>query len=399
MRLLALGLLVFMAVLFVVSEANLDRWPWLGYVRAFAEAAMVGALADWFAVTALFRHPLGLPIPHTNIVQERKNDIGHSLAAFVKNNFLTRQNIEKRLEGVDLASELSHWLKDKNNARELSLTFCSALRAVVDNDSGELEAFVDRTFRGALDRVKQDKLIAQLLSRLVSDDQTKVLITKVVDWAQEYFNEKKHGLRNRVKERATFGTKTIAGRVFDRLSDALRDALNNMHRDPKVRQEFEKRLKLLAWEFDNDPVTEERTEAYKRKFLDSPEAAEFFAHTWAELKSHLVHILTQTKEQAPSLAGDIAKLLDRLGDMLAEEPFVRQMINERLKAAIPSLADRYRGSLSAGISKTVEGWNAKETSDRIELRIGRDLQFIRINGTLVGGLAGLLIYMLSQFAF
>lgn len=399
MRLLALGLLVFMGAVFIVASAGLDQWPWLGYVRAFAEAAMVGALADWFAVTALFRHPLGLPIPHTNIVQKRKDDIGQSLAAFVKNNFLTEQNIEKRLEGIDLANELSRWLKDKNNARELSLTVCRALRAVIDNDSGELEAFMSRTFRGVLDRVKVNKLIAQLLSRLVSDDQTKVLIDKLVDLGHEYFDKNRPRLRERVREEAGFGRRMIAGKVFDRLSEALRATLNNMHGDPKVRQEFDERIKLLAWEFDNDPETEKKTETYKQKFLNSPEAAEFLSHTWEELKSYLVRILKGAKDRDPALAEDIAKLLDRLGDMLAEEPFVRQMMNERLKAAIPSFVSRYRDGLSGGISKTVAGWDAKQTSDRIELHIGKDLQFIRINGTLVGGLVGLLIYMLSQLAF
>ena len=150
MRYVALGLLVLMGVVFIIASVSIDQYPWLGYVRAFAEAAMVGALADWFAVTALFRRPLGLPIPHTNIVENQKDDIGEGLANFIKNRFLTRQTVEKWLDDIDLAGKASAWLKNEQHARELSRTLCRALRAVIDNDSGELEAFVSRNLRGAI---------------------------------------------------------------------------------------------------------------------------------------------------------------------------------------------------------------------------------------------------------
>ena len=399
MRYVAFGLLVLMGVIFVVASVNIGQYPWLGYIRAFAEAAMVGALADWFAVTALFRHPLGLPIPHTNIVQERKNDIGRSLAAFIKNNFLTRQNVEKRLDGIDLAGEAGAWLKNEQHARELSLTLCRALRAVIDNDNGELEAFVSRNFRGALDRMNVSTLIARLLSRLVNDNHTKTLINKLVDLAQQFYDEREERIRAQVKDEATFGTKTIVGKFFDKLSQRLKKTFSEIRSDSKIRQEFDRRIKLLAWEFENDPETKERTEAYKQEFLNDPQVNEAFSSIGSALKNRFVHNLTGTKDSDPPLAKDIAKLLDRLGDMLAEDPFIRQMVNERLKATIPSFVDRYRDRLGGGISKTVEDWDARQTSDRIELHIGRDLQFIRINGTIVGGLVGLTIYIVSHAFF
>ena len=204
MRYVALGLLVLMGVVFVLASINIGQYPWLGYVRAFAEAAMVGALADWFAVTALFRHPLGLRIPHTNIVEKRKDDIGEGLANFIKNRFLTRQTVEKWLDDIDLAEKASAWLKDEQHARELSLTLCRALRAVIDNDNGELEAFVSRNFRGALDRMNVSTLIARLLKRLVSDNHTKVLIEKLIDVGLEYFDEHRDQWRKGVKERARY---------------------------------------------------------------------------------------------------------------------------------------------------------------------------------------------------
>ena len=218
MRRVALGLLVLMGVIFVIASINIDQYPWLGYVRAFAEAAMVGALADWFAVTALFRHPLRLPIPHTNIVEKRKDDIGEGLANFIKNRFLTRQTVEKWLDDIDLAEKASAWLKNEQHARELSRTLCRALRAVIDNDNGELEAFVSRNFRGALDRMNVSTLIARLLKRLVSDNHTKVLIEKLIDVGLAYFDEHREQWRKGVKERARFFTKNVQGLVFDKMA-------------------------------------------------------------------------------------------------------------------------------------------------------------------------------------
>ena len=195
MRYVALGLLVLMGVVFVLASINIGQHPWLGYIRAFAEAAMVGALADWFAVSALFRHPLGLPIPHTNIVQERKNDIGSSLAAFIKDNFLTRQNVEKRLDGIDLAAEAGAWLKREQHARNLSLTVCSALRAVINNDNGELGAFVSRHFRGVLGQMDVSSLLARVLNGLVRDDHTRILIDRLAELGLRFYLDREESLR------------------------------------------------------------------------------------------------------------------------------------------------------------------------------------------------------------
>lgn len=409
MRHVALGLLVLMGVIFVIASINIGQYPWLGYVRAFAEAAMVGALADWFAVTALFRHPLGsltiphtkirLYIPHTNIVEERKDDIGENLANFIKNRFLTRENVERWLDDIDLAEKASAWLKNKQHARELSLTLCRALRAIIDNDDGELEVFVSRNFRGALDRMNVSTLIARLLKRLVSDNHTKVLIEKLIDVGLAYFDEHREQWRKGVKARAKFFTKNVQGLVFDKMARELRNTLSNARHNQQFRQQFDERISQLISKFEDDAKTKEGIELSKQKFLNDPSVAEAFASLGVELKCHMVQRLTETKDLDPPLAKDMAKLLDRLGDMLAEDPFTRQMVNERLRTAIPSFVEESRDTLSSLISKTIKKWPAKQTSDRIELHIGRDLQFIRINGTIVGGLVGLTIYIVSHVFF
>ena len=399
MRYVALGLLVLMGVIFIIASINIGQYPWLGYVRAFAEAAMVGALADWFAVTALFRHPLGLPIPHTNIVEKKKDQIGENLADFIKNRFLTRQTVEKWLDDIDLAEKASAWLKNKQHARELSRTLCRALRAVIDNDNGELEAFVSRNFRGTLDRMNVSTLIARLLKRLVSDNHTKVLIEKLIDVGLAYFDEHRDQWRKGVKERARFFTKNVQGLVFDKMARELRNTLSNARHNQQFRQQFDERINQLISKFEDDVEMKEGIELSKQKFLNDPSVAEAFASLGVELKRHMVQRLTGTKGSDPPLAKDITKLLDRLGDMLAEDPFTRQMVNERLRAAIPSFVEESGDTLSSIISKTVKDWDGRQTSDRIELHIGKDLQFIRINGTIVGGLVGLTIYIASHVFF
>lgn len=399
MRRVALGLLVLMGVIFVIASINIGQYPWLGYVRAFAEAAMVGALADWFAVTALFRHPLGLPIPHTNIVEKGKDEIGEGLANFIKNRFLTRQTAEKWLDDIDLAEKASAWLKNEQHAQELSRTLCRALRAVIDNDNGELEAFVSRNFRGALDRMNVSTLIARLLKRLVSDNHTKVLIEKLIDVGLAYFDEHREQWRKGVKERARFFTKNVQGMVFDKMAREVRNTLRNARHNQQFRQQFDERINQLISKFEDDVEMKEGIESSKQKFLNDPSVAKAFDSLGVELKRHMVQRLTETKDSDPPLAKDIVKLLDRLGDMLAEDPFTRQMVNERLRAAIPSFVEESGDTLSSIISKTVERWDAKQTSDRIELYIGKDLQFIRINGTIVGGLVGLTIYIASHVFF
>ena len=399
MRWVALGLLVIMGVVFVISSDYLGQYAWLGYIRAFAEAAMIGALADWFAVTALFRHPLGLPIPHTNIVQNRKNDIGKNLAVFIKNNFLTRQNIEKRLADKDLAGEVGSWLKDKKRNRELSLTLCHALRRVIDNNAGELETFIGRNFREVLDRVNVSRLIARLLNILIIDNRTTVFINKLVDLGQQFFDEHKEDFRDRVKKEAGWGRRKLAGIAFDFASKRIKDALNEIVGDPKIRKEFDERIKQLVWEFEHDSDTKKRAEKYKQKFLNDSEVNRVLSSIGTELKDRLVDNLAETRGSNPPLAENIAKLLNWLGNVLEKDQFVRQMVNERLKVAIPSFIERYRDHLSGGIRKTVENWDARQTSDRIELHIGKDLQFIRINGTIVGGLVGLTIYIISHTFF
>ena len=400
MRWLALGLLLLMALVFVLTSIYLPDWPRLGYLRAFSEAAMIGALADWFAVTALFRHPLGIPIPHTAIVPRRKDDIGRSLASFVKDSFLTPDVVNGRLAQVNFAHRLGNWLKRPANADRLSLDLCKALTWTVKSlDGGDMTTLIRSNFRSALDRVSLNRALAALLEVLGSGDHAQALIDQLVGFGRDQLDSNRERIRLRITEQSPwwmprFVDEEIYAKLIGEVDRILAEVGDNPSHE--ARQAFNTRIRELTKAFADDPILAERTEALKQEFLNHPAVAEYFASLWEELKKYLVGSLEGGGTASPPVADSLAKQLAGLGDVLEKDPAAGALINERLRDGIGYLVERYRDPLSAVISETVAGWDATATASRIELYIGRDLQFIRINGTVVGGLVGLTLYSLSQ---
>lgn len=400
MRWLALGLLLLMAIVFVITSIYLAHWPQLGYLRAFAEAAMIGALADWFAVTALFRHPLGLPIPHTAIVPKRKDDIGQSLARFVKDSFLTPSVVNTRLEQVDFAQRLGGWLKRPVNADRLSLDLCRTLAWTVKSlDGGELTTLMRSNFRTAIDRVSLNRALAALLEVFGSGNHAQALIDQLVGFGRDQLDYNRERIRLRITEQSPWWMpRFVDEEIYTKLIGEVDRILAEVGENPghEARQAFNARIHKLTEAFADDPVLAEKTEALKQEFLNHPAVTEYFASVWQELKQYLTHSLEGTGTEPPLVATGLAKQLANLGDVLAQDPTAARLINERLRDVIGYLVERYRDPLSAVISETVASWDAEATSSRIELYIGRDLQFIRINGTVVGGLVGITLYSLSK---
>ena len=402
MRWLALGLLLLMAVIFLLTSLYANLWPGLGYVRAFAEAAMVGALADWFAVTALFRHPLGIPIPHTAIVPKRKDEIGANLARFVRDSFLTPQVVRERLAQVDFAERVGGWLAQPANAQRLSRDLCSALGwAVNAMQGGEIEMLLRRNFRGALDRVSLNEAVAALLEVLASGNHAQTLISELVSFGREQLDQNRERIRLRITEESPWWMpRFVDEEIYAKLVGEVDRILAELGDDPNHpgRQAFNARIRNLTIAFADDPVLMEKTQALKQEFLNHPAVAEYFTSVWEELKLYLVHSL-EAKAGPPPVAAGIAKQLEELGEVFARDPAAAATVNERVRDGIAYFVKRYRDPLSRVISDTVASWDADATSSRIELHIGRDLQFIRINGTVVGGLVGIALYSLGQVFF
>ena len=395
MRWIATGLLCAMAVLFVATSLFLDRYPWLGLIRAFAEAGMIGALADWFAVTALFRHPLGIPVPHTAIVPARKNEIGRVLADFIRDHFLVRETVAARLERVDMAARAGAWLAVTDNARNLGRDISVALVWLLHaTDSTALRSALRETLRAALDRAPLSSGFQAALDVLSSGEHSQAVVDRIVRFARDQLKLNKELIRDRIGERSPWWLPNFVDReIYDQLLAELTRLLDEIgdDADHPARAHFNAWLGETRAALGNDPDLTRRGRTLKDEFLDHPAVRDYVNDVWEKVREFLVASL-RDPESLSRLAIDGE--LQEIGRGLREDGQVNRNVNRWLRDLVLYLVDNYREPVSAFISDTIEQWDPAATSARIELYIGRDLQFIRINGTLVGGLVGVGIYLI-----
>lgn len=394
MKRIATGLLVAMVVLFVVSSLLRPQFPALGLVEAFAEAAMIGALADWFAVTALFRHPLGLPIPHTAIVPRRKNEIGRALARFIRDHFLTREAIVGRLERADLVARVGAWLEKERNARLLSRDAAVALdwlmRAV---DSDDLRHALRTGIREALDHVPVNLALATLLDVALAGNHGQRLIDQLVDLGRDQLDKNKFEIRLRIRAQSPWWMpKFVDEKIYDQLVSEFERILNEVATNPEhpARVQFNERLHSLKTSLEHDDELIRRGKTLWDDLVDHAEVQRYLGDVWSRVREYM-HTSLTTPESALRLG--IEREIRAIGARIARDEAVATQLNRRLEQLLIYVIETYRDALSAVVSETIEQWDPVATSERIELHIGRDLQFIRINGTLVGGLVGVLIYL------
>jgi uncharacterized membrane-anchored protein YjiN (DUF445 family) len=394
MRVFATALLVAMGVALLAANAFLDRWPWLGAVRAFAEAALIGGLADWFAVTALFRRPLGLPIPHTAIVPTRKDEIGRALARFIRDNFLVREAVERRLARTDLAARLGAWLAKEENAarvtRDLGAALDWLLRA---SDGNELRNGLGTILRGAFDAVPVSSGLAALLEVLLSGAHAQTLIDKLVALARTQLESQRVLIRVRIHERSPWWLpKFVDQQIFDELVGGLEQILDAIASDPRhpARTEIADALRSLKDSLAHDPALAARSRALQTEVIEHPAVRSYAHDLWQRLDTDLHAALADPR--SPLRLG-VEREIRGIGTSLASEPAVAAKLNAWLEQVLLYLVENYRDPLSEIVSETIEQWDPGATSRRIELAIGTDLQFIRVNGTVVGGLVGLLLYL------
>lgn len=395
MRWIATGLLVAMGVLFVATSLRLASYPWLGVVRAFAEAGMIGALADWFAVTALFRRPLGLPIPHTAIVPSRKNEIGRALARFIRDHFLVKDAVAARLEHVDLAGRVGEWLETEENSRQVGRDLSVVIEWLLSAlDSAELRGSLRESLRSALDRVPVNSALGVAVDVFTSGDHAQALVNQLVQFGRDQLDVNKERIRARVADRSPWWLPGFVDEeIYDQLVGELERILDEIGDDPNhpARGQFNERIARLRETLTEDPVLIERGQVLKDEFLNHPAVRDYFHELWQRISDNLTE---QLRDPDSSGRTGIERELQAIGRRLREEADINHRLNRWLRELILYLVENYRQPLSEFISDTVEQWDPTATSERIELYIGRDLQFIRINGTLVGGLVGVAIYLI-----
>lgn len=393
MRTLAVGLLCFAAVVYVATLGHGGFW---GFVNAGAEASMVGAIADWFAVTALFKHPLGLPVPHTALIPRRKDELGRSLEEFVGENFLQEEIIRDRVAAATISLRVGHWLVVPEHAKRAVDEFADV--AVIG--LGRIrDEHVEELVRDALvPRFRAEPIapvLGSLLEETVRDDLHHGLVDLVLDEAHRWLVENPDTVAEVLGERAPWwAPPRLNEAVISRLHRELVSWVADIRTDPRhhARLALDSMLGQLAHDLQHDPETQERTERLKERLLDQPQLVASGVSLWNALRRSL---------QA-SLADPAGAVRRRLLDEVTA--FARRLVDDAaLRARLDGLAadaavfavERYGAELTAVITHTVERWDGREAARRIELHVGRDLQFIRINGTIVGGLVGVLIHTVS----
>ncbi|KNX39249.1 membrane protein [Luteipulveratus halotolerans] len=394
MRLVATSLLVIAAVVFIATHGRDGGW---GYVNAAAEAAMVGAVADWFAVTALFRHPLGLPVPHTALIPKKKDALGESLEDFVTENFLTADIVQERLAQAQIPLRLGRWVSDPEHAATVVREAAPALsRAVSSVQDAEVRTLLEGFFLPRLAQEPISEIAGHLLDGVLQDRSHQGLVDLGIGQVHDWARDNKATIASIIGARAPWWSprwldETVTDRLYAEIMSWLGDVRDNA--EHPARHALDDLLAGLARDLQHDPQTQARAEALKERFLTHPGVADGMVSVWGSVQHTLVEALAD--EDGP-LRARMSALLADAGRRLVADDQLRGAVDRRLHDVAGYVVTTYGREISTLISQTVARWDGDEAARRIELQVGRDLQFIRINGTVVGGLVGLLIHALSQ---
>jgi uncharacterized membrane-anchored protein YjiN (DUF445 family) len=366
-------------------------------VHAFAEAGMVGALADWFAVVALFRHPLGLPIPHTAIVPRRKDEIGHSLARFVAEHFLHPDVVRTKLEKSDLSLHLTHWLKSDTGSQRLVDSSLRFLRWGTGTWREEnVRAFLRRLSVQQLERAELGPMLSRLLEWLVRDGRHQELLTQALRYAVIVLHDHREAIRGNVqKESPWWLPGFVDDRIVLQMLDRIENLLFQMALDPDhaMRAEFDQLLYSWVEELRSSPGMQRRLQQFKQETLENTALQDYLYQIWTDLVAGIERDISR---EDSIIAAELHRLIGDFATNLENDSHMQASIDRWLADSAVVLVSENRHAIASLISDTVAGWDAGETSQRVELAIGSDLQFIRISGTLVGGLVGLLLYAFGK---
>jgi uncharacterized membrane-anchored protein YjiN (DUF445 family) len=398
MRRRATGLLVVVAAVYVAVTALEDGagGP-MGYLRATAEASMIGGLADWFAVTALFRHPLGIPIPHTAVVVERKEQFGRTLGAFVQRNFLSPTVIGERIASSRAVPRLAAWLAEPANA-EVVAGHASAVAVgladvVRDEDVHEL---VEEEVLRRLEQVPVAPLAGKALELVLEQEGHQELLDAMLRGVDGMLDGHRDDLRRRFGEESPWWLPdALDDRIFDKLFEGVRKVLHDVSIDPdhELRRAMNERLRALVDDLETSEALRQQGEEFKRDLLASPELRRWSASLWDDVKARL---RAQADDPDSALRRRLAATVAAAGQRLCDDPALRSKLEDLVEAAARYTAEQFHDEIADLVTGTVARWDATETSQRLELLLGPDLQYIRINGTVVGGLAGLVIHATTE---
>jgi len=393
----ATGLLVVVTLGFVAVQLWGGDADWVGYVEAGIEAAMVGALADWFAVTALFRHPLGLPIPHTAIIPTRKDQFGETLGDFVQNSFLTPDIIAERVHSARVVHRVAVWMAQPDNAARVARHLADAAVTVADllRDE-EVHRALEDAARHRIETTPLAPVAGRTLQLLTEDGRHQEVFDVMLRSVDRFLRDNEPSLRERFAAEAPWWLPgAVEDRIFVRLLEGAGHLLHQVAEDPnhELRRDVDARVRRLVDDLQTSPAMLARGEELKAELLAQPELREWVARVWSDIKAGL---RTQADDPDSELRRRLADAIASLGARLRDDPRLAARAEHAIQTGVRYVADQFSDEIGTIVSGTVARWDGRETASRLELLLGPDLQFIRINGTVVGGLAGLLIHAVGQ---
>jgi uncharacterized membrane-anchored protein YjiN (DUF445 family) len=397
MKHVATGLLLVATAIFVAAHLLEPRYPWLAFVRATAEAAMIGGLADWFAVTALFRHPLGIPIPHTAIVPRHKDRVGQILAGFLQRHFLSPEVVSEKLRSANVAKHMADWLIDPEHARTVARQAAVALSAGARaTQTDTVQHMIEDALTRKVETTPVAPLLGRALSVVVEDDRHQELFDDAIRLIAKAVRENRQFVRDRIdRETPWWVPEQIDEKLTEKIVKSIDRTVREVHDDANhpLREKFDVALKSFVERLQTDPRAIARAEGIKREFMNDEVMREMGGAIWQDINEALSRVAEN--EEGAGL-DSITSALVAFGTAVREDAELMAKVDKWVVDVAAQLVGRYREEIGELITDTVAKWDPEATSHRIELAVGRDLQFIRINGTLVGGLAGLVIYMLSR---
>ncbi|MQY30152.1 hypothetical protein NRB56_57500 [Nocardia sp. RB56] len=402
MKTVATGFLVAATVIYLLCSwlSAHGAGAWVGYVRAASEAGMVGALADWFAVTALFRHPLGLPIPHTAIIRKKKDQLGAGLGDFVRANFLSSDTVAAKVNSAQISLRLGRWMADPQHAARVSEESSTILRAVVGALRDEdVEQIIDQTIVKRIAEPEWGPPIGRVLAELLADNRQAALLDLLAERAHQWALGSQETLdRIVMRDAPNWAPKFVNVLLSERIYRELVEFTWKIRSQPdhEVRVAVNRFLEEFARDLQFDPAMIKKAERVKAEIMGREEITGMARATWRAAKRM---ILESADDPNSTLRRKVTENVQQLGDRLADDAELRDRVDSWLERGVRYLVVTYGAEIATLISDTVARWDADEASSKIELQAGRDLQFIRINGTVVGSLAGLVIYTLSHLVF
>ncbi|WP_286134790.1 DUF445 domain-containing protein [Mycobacterium sp. UM_Kg1] len=403
MKVVALSFLLGATVVFLLcrwAQADGLAPAWVGYVGAAAEAGMVGALADWFAVTALFKHPLGIPIPHTAIIKRKKDQLGEGLGTFVRENFLSPPVIETKLRDAQIAGRVGKWLSEPAHAERVAGEAATVLRVLIEMlRDDDVQDVIDRMIVRRIAEPHWGPPIGRVLGSLLAENRQEALIQLLADRAFQWSLNAGEVIQ-RVVERdsPSWSPRFVDHLVGDRIHRELMDFTDKVRRNPdhELRRSATRFLFEFADDLQHDQATIAKADAVKEQLMARDEVANAAATAWRTLKRL---VLEGVDDPSSALRTRVAATAVQVGESLRDKAELRDKVDNWIVRGAQHLVGHYGVEITAIITETIERWDAAEASRRIELHVGRDLQFIRINGTVVGALAGLAIYTIAQLMF